>query len=215
MEELATVKLLLTKLSTFPDNLAEKSQAVNIYNNTCMHQKPTLIDKSCQTLEDDVEDAQAVAPAHEVSMESEDILKCTICNKSLDSTAHLEEHFETAHDQPSCASVVPQTTDRRSGKEVHEIICDHCDENFLSSLLLQEHISARHSTAYLQCQSCMLRFQTRTQLRTHVKAYHEPPTGPVTSIGASCDTSTDFGAGPSSSLSSSRQSLEAPNSKNL
>ena len=97
---------------------------------------------------------------------------------------------------------------------MHDRTCDYCDDNFLSPLLLQEHISERHAIAYLQCHSCMLRFQTKLQLRTHVKTCHEPPSGSITGIGASSTTSVAK-AGPSTSFSSSIQSSAASESKNL
>ena len=184
-----------------------------MYNNTCSHQKATLTDKSCQTFAGDIEDTQTDT-AQEVLMESEDILTCTLCSKTFESTDHLEAHLETVHDQASHSPTTDSSSEKEVNEDMHDRTCDYCDDNFLSPILLQEHISERHAIAYLQCHSCMLRFQTKLQLRTHVKTCHEPPSGSITGIGASSTTSAAE-AGPSTSFSSSIQSSAASESKNL
>ena len=50
--------------------------------------------------------------------------------------------------------------------------CDFCNEQFSSPKIHEEHNSDKHATAYLQCESCMLRFKNSRQLENHRKASH-------------------------------------------
>ena len=123
---LTSVNLMLTKLAGIPDNLTQKTQSVNVYNNTCHHQTPALADKGCQTppdlvgspssLQTDLNNATAIEdiqadttrsipdvgePSKDSGDAPEDILICTVCNNKLESTDQLESHLESAHRQAS------------------------------------------------------------------------------------------------------------------
>ena len=145
-------------------------------------------------------------------MDSEDVLTCTLCNISLESTDHLENHLESVHGRASIPTIGSNPEEEVSNE--HDTSCEYCNENFPTSELLKVHVNENHATAYLKCHSCMLRFQTKLLLSTHVKACHEPSNGSCT--GSVPRHGTPFMKPLSSACTSSSTQSPAPsNSKNL
>ena len=103
-----SIRVLLGKLSSLPD-LFSKTQTVNVYNN----QRLPTSEKSSQTAatvfhkNDDhiVVNTRESLTEHndhlmtdELQVISENILTCTLCNITLQSSAQLNDHLESNHD---------------------------------------------------------------------------------------------------------------------
>ena len=173
---LTTMNLLLSKLSLCTDSpAASRLSPVNIFNSPCQGPRSSLVDRTVQTDTNDIssKDIAMTTPTNEnISDDTETVLTCTICGKILETSAQLDLHIESDH------SSVSGITDK--------IICDYCDETFMTSRLLQQHQSSKHATSYIKCGSCMQRFQNRSQLEIHMKASHitvtaSIPTSPTSS----------------------------------
>ena len=168
-----SIHLILAKLTVLTDQQSSKTQSVYVYNNMQNANKPEVLTKGTQTItvppgtsakpEESLFSENEETTAEEIVESVEDVLQCTICNKTLQSSAHLENHIESTHGAagPSEKSAKPSTES-----------CDFCDATLSSTEILQEHISKKHATDYLQCPECMLRFQNRDQLRNHVSTCH-------------------------------------------
>ena len=102
-----SIKELLSRLSNLPD-LFSKSQTVNVYNG---NQRSSTGEKSSQTLpvilqgdEAMLADAKDALVAHDDPLTTEEplislenILTCTICDKTLQNQAELNHHLESNH----------------------------------------------------------------------------------------------------------------------
>ena len=146
-----SLNLLMTKLALLTDQSSAHNQSVNVYNNACHLQKPEIVNKTTQTVESmDAYDKSGDKQNDFV----EDVLKCTICNKTFETSTHLEDHIETAHSQLSLLS------------------CCSCDARFSSTKQLEEHISQRHVPLSLPCPDCAMKFKNTLQLSDHVNTHH-------------------------------------------
>ena len=106
----------MTKLALLTDQSSGHNQSVNVYNNACHLKKPEITNKTTQT----IESLNANAKSDDELIEFvEEVLKCTICNKTFDSSTHLEDHIEAAHGQLSLLS------------------CCSCDAKFPNAMQLQ------------------------------------------------------------------------------
>ena len=201
------------------DTLAAVSQVsappVNIYNNTgpgCIQTRSNTasqtlamtdpvsdLNQPVQLIEytpaaeptESSSDTSPTLPSAQTAIEeTENILACTLCDEVLDSIALLESHLDSAHSNPPNVAISVNNVN-----DSHDEQCDYCGLNFQDRKQLQEHISEKHATSYLQCSNCIFRFQTRHLLADHVKACHDPetrsaqpPTTTATSLSSSQST---------------------------
>ena len=181
---LQNLNLWLTKLSGISECLSNRTTpAVNVYASPCFQQhKNHMTDSATQTAADNVPLSKPVAPLPEdcnqsaeapldMSTHSEEILACTICQGIFQSSRELDEHMEDAHDCPLPPPPVDPPVETPES-EVNSKICDYCSNVFLTEDLLQIHISDKHASDYIHCNSCMLRFQTKQKLEEHAQACH-------------------------------------------
>ena len=160
---------IMTKLAILTDQQMVKTQSVNVYNNLHHPNKPDALNKGTQTIIELTRPSnkpEEALPSNsgrttiEESVENvEIVLQCTLCGKTLQSNAHLENHIESVHAAGPSHQLVVTT-------------CNFCDVTLSSTEKLHEHISQNHPTGYLQCPGCMLRFQDSDQLSNHVSTCH-------------------------------------------
>ena len=208
------LNLLLTRLSGISECFSNqtKTPAVNVYTFPCCppHKNP-VSDSATQTTKDGdhvplskrtaplAEDCSHGEAPQDLSTHSEEILTCTVCNGTHQSSTQLDEHMEFAHD---CHLHPPAG---RPESEVNGESCDYCSNVFPTQELLQVHISINHATDYIHCNSCMLRFQTKQKQEEHAQACHRAlPVTPTQS--ATCPPATGSRTLSSSILHSSVQS---------
>ena len=154
-----SLNLLLTKMISTSEHLSPKTQAVNVYNTTCHQQRePVMTDKASQTSEpiptppanvlngnEPREDSSIIISDTlaevDASADSETILTCTLCHRSLESSSLLDDHLESIHD---CK---PSSSEKEKTEKKHDKICLYCNNVFESNELLAEHVSQNHSAA--------------------------------------------------------------------
>ena len=191
---LEAMHLLLNKMNLIIDNGLTKTQAVNVYNNTCPQQKNPSSNQSTQTpsvslptvtSHTGIDGSKGV---DETQDSIEVVLTCTVCHNTFQSSRQLDDHIERSHGNnrsaPGISKVVPNSSTTRSTTDSSHT-CEFCTNTFTTKNALQAHVTTKHPTEYLCCNSCKLRFQTRTQLDTHIAAHHEP-----LSVSASSKAST-------------------------
>jgi uncharacterized C2H2 Zn-finger protein len=149
------LNLLLAKLTTVTNQSATKTQSVNVYNNACHHQKPEMASKHTQTIEsssirDKPTDAHIETASSQTTWNNEEdhaeaVLQCTICNKTLETSAHLDSHIESVH---GYLSPVPASV---------SVSCASCDARFPSSKELQHHMLQKHTSLNPSCPDCNLK----------------------------------------------------------
>ena len=159
--------LIITKIPLLSDQSTPKAQSVNVYNTTCHTHSPQVLHKQTQTSQvpstaDIVEAVIEISEnenrvVNETAADNlEEILQCTLCNKALETNAHLDAHMEETHGH---------------------LDCEYCDAKLSSAGKLQEHISQSHGTGFLQCTKCIFRCQTRNQLNDHTHTCHDQEQG--------------------------------------
>ena len=128
---------------------------------------------SKQTSQDPEECSEKDEAPQNMSTCSEVILTCTICHKTYQSSTELDNHIEDTHGcHPPPNSPTPEPVESDS-------VCDYCSDVFPTPELLQEHLSTKHVTDYISCDSCKLRFQTKDDQTAHAQACHvAPPAAP-------------------------------------
>ena len=179
--------LILTKIVALMDKPETKPHPVNVYNNMCSPAQPKMISKDSQTCNQALTDQATIVnnriddvPEPEDTNENvEQILKCTVCSSTLESSTHLDNHMELVH-----GTTFPQS-----------VQCDHCDVRLPSSEELRKHKALEHAADYIQCPECKFRCQSREQLSDHVTTCHPQPGtstgGNTPAVIQSSATSTD------------------------
>ena len=98
-----SLHLLVTKLTVLTDQFQGKSQQVNVYNSSSPLVKPTMINKlvqtsnegcSVQTKDNTVESMETESEEPE---ETETVLQCTVCSRTLKTCSELDNHLESVH----------------------------------------------------------------------------------------------------------------------
>ena len=143
--------LIINKFDVLIDKVCTKQPGVNIYNTTSTSNKPNNSStcKSTQTVTDNADTA----------------------TEKGDEVAHLEDNEKRMVDEVNIGEESVLCTKRNQS-----ISCDYCEEKLLSAQKLQEHISQKHATSFLQCPKCLFRTQLRTKLNDHLRNCHiEPP----------------------------------------
>ena len=107
--------------------------------------------------------------------------RCPQCENIFTSTDKLDMHMYTFHKGVTGSEVTYERSktsakelDNRSGSENK---CEYCRAEFPSTLLLFEHFERRHllSENFLaknQCDSCNLKFQSESELSSHILGTH-------------------------------------------
>ena len=200
-----SMNLVLAKIVTMIDQLSPRTQSVNVYNNSCQNHKSDSRDEASQTTQEPSKypTTATIDPsnnnsniAEETVEDHEVILQCTVCNKILSSQAHLDSHIECVHGQVPPKPATP----------ADNMACDFCDAAFLSAGDLDNHISRKHATEFLQCPGCMFRFQSKSKLSDHVKICHGSSSSNLQPL-----STQPSSAQPSSAQPSSAQPLSKPN----
>ena len=219
---LSSLNLLLSKLTLWSDPPVSRASPVNVYNTHCNHNRPYQVDRCTQTqtimnISSTTPDASTVAVEVSDTMDATDnedshddieiIFTSTLCNKDLKSSQQLDRHVENVHNNQATQPPAPVNNLESS------IECEYCGETFPTQKLLHLHISSKHATNYIPCNSCKLRFHSKAQLETHMRTSH----GQIR--GQTPDISTEFTKQGQNSSSSSTFSTQAThtssNSKNL
>ena len=175
-----TIQQLIEKLTVATDPLSSKGQTVNVFSNSSS-KNCIVTDKGCQTSN---LSSESHNQTEAVNNEANDSVDATVTFPSdgIIATANSETQQSTTE---ACDESAPI-----------EIVlnCTICNQNFLSSTHLNNHLETAHGTnsllpssslpnsqqgcsnrvpSYYSCHSCMFRFQTHTQLTNHVKECHE------------------------------------------
>lgn len=119
--------------------------------------------------------------------ETNDINKCTICNKEFDNATALERH-KVWHG--SLKVYAPGTSKSRKVKDnlsnaslakfkkqnkMKKFLCDHCPKSFSSPSGLRYHKKALKRTQKYECALCNKEFCEKTILRHHMDIIHLNP----------------------------------------
>ena len=166
---LATMNLLLTKVSSLADHHMPKTPAVNIYNTVpCSHQRQVMLDKDSQTHDDPNTDesldrslptaTDAINKDEHGPIDTEIVLVCTVCSQVLNTNEQLDLHMESVH-----------------GSSLLPFSCNNCVATFPSLKDLNTHQSVKHPAPYIKCSLCKIRVQNKSQLELHVKDCHGSP----------------------------------------
>ena len=154
---------------------------VNVFSNSSSNKNCIVTDKACQTSNLSSETPDQTEAVHNEANDSVDATE-TFPSDGIIATANSETQQSATE---ACDESVPI-----------EIVlnCTICNQNFLSSTHLNNHLETAHGTnslppssslpisqqgcsnhipSYYSCHSCMFRFQTHTQLTNHVKECHE------------------------------------------
>ena len=193
------ILLIINKLSLLTDQLSTKNHTVNVYNTTRVLHDQNPSSNSSKATQTDIPCDEIVLDSTTV-MDIEEVLEevvpqCTICGKIFKTAADLDSHIDSVH------------ANHTSFK------CDYCDTKLISKQNLQEHISKKHETEFLQCPKCMYRSQLKDQLSNHMEVCHAGIPGPsnrqnqdqtrVPSIAAAISDKSTTSSSSSSTISKS------------
>ena len=108
---------------------------------------------------------------------SENVLTCTICGRTFDSSLLLDRHIETNHNESSRNFHCQQsgTTDETEIELVEPVkeSCDKCSLSFTSLEHLREHKETLHVAEPLNCKLCAYMCKSKSHLNYHVAACHK------------------------------------------
>ena len=109
-----SLNLLLAKITALVDQQNTKSQQVNVYNSACSPPKPTMVDKDCQTQNQASSENNIIIECMETDSteeteQTEAVLQCTVCDRTLKSSSELENHIDLEH-APSPSTSNPSST---------------------------------------------------------------------------------------------------------